>query len=93
MAQFHTSAADNYENIVTKGEIAKDEQFPPFARMFSTLFNTTPFFLQIFHIFSPDIYRVVYYRLVVCGKGIKQELGIAMKQENLVKYLVKISIT
>ena len=67
---FDASAADTtFENIVMKGNIARDEQFLTPATMFSTVFNNYKTFVyrDLPH-FGQDVFKVIYHRFVVCDE-------------------------
>ena len=53
-----------FENIVIKGKNAHNEQL-------TTKFNTYVSFIELFHSFL-DVFKVVCYRIVVCGKGLTE---------------------
>ena len=61
------------ENIVAKGEIAYDEQFPLLQQlliMFSTLFKLS--FMGVFHVLVNIFFKVVCCRFIVCEKGLNK---------------------
>ena len=60
-----------FENIVAKGEIAHEEQFPNLAIVFSTLFNISSFNNREFQYLWGKI-KFVCCRYTVHGKGLKQ---------------------
>ena len=60
-----------FENIVTKGEIAQNEQFLLLSHSVQLCSVTIPTTKEIFHIFLVDIFKVVCCIFAVCGKGLK----------------------
>ena len=59
-----------FENIVTREEIAQDEQFlllPQYFQLYSILKLS---FIEIVQYFCPDEFKVVCCRFVVCWKGV-----------------------
>ena len=57
------------ENIVTKGEIAHNEQISPFATMFTDLSNNYTFISDIFHICAYMFSKMYAADLLYLGKG------------------------
>ena len=61
-----------FENIVAKGEIAHDDQFPLLPQCFQIYLMIKLSFTEIFHIFSIILFKLVCCRIVVCGKGLRK---------------------
>ena len=60
----------NSENIVRKGGIAHNEQYPLFDTMFSTFLNICIF---NYGYFCLDALRIICCKLDVCGKGLNNK--------------------
>ena len=60
-----------FENIVTKGEIAQNEQFLLLPQCFHFFSVIIPTIIENFSYFLVDILKVVCSRCVVCGKGLR----------------------
>ena len=63
----------NYDNIVTKEEIAKKLAISPVVEMFSTLSNYFTFFVREFPYFDQDVLNVVRCWFAVYGKGLTSD--------------------
>ena len=59
----------NFENNVTKGETAHNEQLLLLTNCFQLYLISIDSYIEIFHIFAYVIFKFVCCRFVVCGKG------------------------
>ena len=59
-----------FENIVTKGEIAQNEQFLLLPQCFQPFLVIIPTIMEIFPYSLVDIFEIVCCIFVVCGKGL-----------------------
>ena len=80
-----------FENIVTKWEIAQNEQFLLNSTMFSTLFNNYIINYRNISFFCPDNFKVVCCKFVIilCGKALNINQFLPLRVEGRALSLIR----
>ena len=73
-AFWRNSSRRLFENIMAKGEIARDEQFPLLPQCFQLFLTIKLSFMEIFSGFCHHVFKVVCCIFAVCGKWFHTEI-------------------